>query len=160
MTSHGFVPWDDQHHISCPPPMACTTAAGFCQRQQHAACRPHQTSKTFRTEEILEIPNSSGNHSSPFITENSEYIVAGTRFSLSDGRPLQSRRAHRHLQAKLQEAPPQHQHQSRKRPKMKSPSRSCCPASTSTSAAPARASPTTGCSSPATTPNSPTPCSK
>ena len=32
--------------------------------------------------EILEVPNSGGNHSSPFITENSDYIVAGTRFSI------------------------------------------------------------------------------
>ncbi len=37
--------------------------------------------KTFRTTEIIEIPNSSGNHSSPFITENTEYVIAGTRFS-------------------------------------------------------------------------------
>src|SRR5690606_3044367 len=37
---------------------------------------------TFKTAEILELPNSAGNHSSPFITENTEYIVAGTRFSV------------------------------------------------------------------------------
>jgi nitrous-oxide reductase len=38
--------------------------------------------KTFRTEEIIELPNSAGNHSSPFITENTEYVVAGTRFAV------------------------------------------------------------------------------
>ena len=38
--------------------------------------------KTFRTDEIIELPNSAGNHSSPFITENTEYVVAGTRFSV------------------------------------------------------------------------------
>ncbi|HRD41008.1 MAG TPA: nitrous oxide reductase, partial [Bacteroidia bacterium] len=37
---------------------------------------------TFRTNEIIELPNSGGNHSSPFITENTEYVVAGTRFSV------------------------------------------------------------------------------
>src|SRR5690606_14298430 len=37
---------------------------------------------TFETAEIIEIPNSSGNHSSPFTTENTEYVVAGTRFSV------------------------------------------------------------------------------
>jgi nitrous-oxide reductase len=37
---------------------------------------------TFETAEIIEIPNSGGNHSSPFITANSEYVVAGTRFSV------------------------------------------------------------------------------
>ena len=41
--------------------------------------------KTFKTEEILELPNSGGNHSSPFITENSEYIVAEPRFSVPVG---------------------------------------------------------------------------
>ncbi len=30
----------------------------------------------------MEIPNSAGNHSSSFITENTEYVVAGTRFSV------------------------------------------------------------------------------
>ena len=38
--------------------------------------------RTFRTAEIIELPNSGGNHSSPFITENTEYVVAGTRFSI------------------------------------------------------------------------------
>ena len=38
--------------------------------------------KTFRTEDIIELPNSAGNHSSPFITENTEYVVAGTRFAV------------------------------------------------------------------------------
>ena len=38
--------------------------------------------KSFKTSEIIELPNSAGNHSSPFITENTEYVVAGTRFSV------------------------------------------------------------------------------
>ena len=37
---------------------------------------------TFETTEIIEIPNSAGNHSSSFVTENTEYVVAGTRFSV------------------------------------------------------------------------------
>ena len=40
---------------------------------------------TFRTASIIEIPNSAGNHSSPFTTGNSEYVVAGTRFSIPMG---------------------------------------------------------------------------
>jgi len=40
--------------------------------------------RTFRTAEIIELPNSAGNHSSPFGTENSEYIVASTRFSVPE----------------------------------------------------------------------------
>jgi len=37
---------------------------------------------TFETTEIIEVPNSAGNHSSSFVTENTEYVVAGTRFSV------------------------------------------------------------------------------
>jgi len=37
---------------------------------------------TFETVEIIEIPNSAGNHASPFVTQNTEYTVAGTRFSV------------------------------------------------------------------------------
>src|SRR5690606_36329839 len=40
---------------------------------------------TFKTVEIIEIPNSAGNHSSPFITQNTEYVEAGTRFSVPVG---------------------------------------------------------------------------
>ncbi|MEX2596295.1 MAG: nitrous oxide reductase, partial [Salibacteraceae bacterium] len=36
----------------------------------------------FETVEIIEIPNSAGNHSSPYLTMNTEYVVAGTRFSV------------------------------------------------------------------------------
>lgn len=84
-TSHGFVPWDDLHHI------ALSTTSG-----QHdgrwAFANANNTPrvarvdmKTFKTVEILELPNSGGNHSSPFITENTEYVVAGTRFSVPVG---------------------------------------------------------------------------
>ena len=38
--------------------------------------------KEFETTEIIEIPNSAGNHASPFVTENTEYIIASTRFSI------------------------------------------------------------------------------
>jgi nitrous-oxide reductase len=81
-TSHGFVPWDDLHHI------ALSTTNGI-HDGRWAFANGNNTPRlarvdltTFRTAEILEIPNSAGNHSSPFITENSEYIVAGTRFSV------------------------------------------------------------------------------
>ena len=84
-TSNGFVPWDDLHHI------ALSTTAG-AHDGRWAFGNANNTPriaridlKTFRTAEILEIPNSAGNHSSPFITENSEYVVAGTRFSVPIG---------------------------------------------------------------------------
>ena len=81
-TSHGFVPWDDLHH----PALSVTNgehdgrwAFGNANNTPRIA---RIDLKTFRTAEIIEIPNSGGNHSSPFITENSEYVVAGTRFSV------------------------------------------------------------------------------
>ena len=80
-TSHGFVPWDDSHHI------ALSTTEGE-HDGRWAFVNGNNTPRiarinlsTFRTEEIIEIPNSSGNHSSPFLTENTEYAIAGTRFS-------------------------------------------------------------------------------
>jgi nitrous-oxide reductase len=84
-TSHGFVPWDDLHHI------AISTTKGE-HDGRWAFANANNTPRiarvdltTFETAEILEIPNSAGNHSSPFITENTEYVVAGTRFSVPMG---------------------------------------------------------------------------
>ncbi|MFN3841190.1 MAG: Sec-dependent nitrous-oxide reductase [Cyclobacteriaceae bacterium] len=84
-TSHGFVPWDDLHH----PALSTTNgehdgrwAFGNANNTPRVA-RIDLT--TFRTAEIIELPNSGGNHSSPFITENTEYVVAGTRFSVPLG---------------------------------------------------------------------------
>jgi nitrous-oxide reductase len=36
----------------------------------------------FQTAEIIEIPNSAGNHASSFVTVNTEYVSAATRFSI------------------------------------------------------------------------------
>lgn len=84
-TSHGFVPWDDLHHIA----LSVTNgehdgrwAFGNANNTPRVA-RVDLT--TFETVEILEIPNSAGNHSSPFVTANTEYIVASSRFSVPIG---------------------------------------------------------------------------
>lgn len=84
-TSHGYVPWDDLHH-----PAISTTNGEHDGRWVfgNANNTPRVARidlKTFRTSEIIELPNSGGNHSSPFITENTEYVVAGTRFSVPVG---------------------------------------------------------------------------
>ncbi|MBN8575527.1 MAG: Sec-dependent nitrous-oxide reductase [Cytophagales bacterium] len=84
-TSHGYVPWDDLHH-----PALSTTNGEHDGRWVfgNANNTPRVARidlKTFRTAEIIELPNSGGNHSSPFITENTEYVVAGTRFSVPVG---------------------------------------------------------------------------
>jgi nitrous-oxide reductase len=80
-TSFGFQSWDDQHHLSLSQTKGEHDGRWIFANANNTPRVARISLKTFRTEEILEIPNSSGNHSSPFITENSEYIVAGTRFS-------------------------------------------------------------------------------
>ncbi len=81
-TSHGFIPWDDSHH----PDLSQTNGVidgRWCFINANNTPRVARISlQTFETEEILEIPNSASNHSSSFVTENTEYIVAGTRFSV------------------------------------------------------------------------------
>ncbi len=81
-TSFGFVPWDDAHH----PELSQTngeTDGRWCFINGNNTPRVARIDlSTFETTEIVEIPNSGGNHSSPFTTENTEYIVAGTRFSI------------------------------------------------------------------------------
>ncbi len=81
-TSHGFIPWDDAHH-----PDISQTAGELDGR--YVFINGNNTPRiakvdltVFETTEILEIPNSAGNHSSSFVTENTEYVVAGTRFSV------------------------------------------------------------------------------
>ncbi len=81
-TSFGTIPWDDAHH----PDLSQTDGVvdgRWCFINANNTPRIARVSlSTFETEEIIEIPNSAGNHSSSFVTENTEYVVAGTRFSV------------------------------------------------------------------------------
>jgi nitrous-oxide reductase len=81
-TSHGFVPWDDLHHIALSQTNGEHDGRWAFGNGNNTPRIARIDLSTFRTAEILEIPNSAGNHASPFITENSEYIVAATRFSV------------------------------------------------------------------------------
>jgi nitrous-oxide reductase len=81
-TSHGFVPWDDLHHIALSETDGIQDGRWVFGNGNNTPRIARIDLKTFHTAEIIEIPNSAGNHSSPFITENSEYVVAGTRFSI------------------------------------------------------------------------------
>jgi nitrous-oxide reductase len=81
-TSHGSVPWDDLHHIALSETDGVHDGRWAFANGNNTPRIARVDLKTFRTAEIIEIPNSGGNHSSPFITENSEYVVAGTRFSI------------------------------------------------------------------------------
>ncbi|MCU0321059.1 MAG: Sec-dependent nitrous-oxide reductase [Chitinophagaceae bacterium] len=84
-TSHGNVPWDDLHHIALSTTKGEHDGRWMFANANNTPRVARISFKSFRTEEILEIPNSGGNHSSPFITENTEYLVAGTRFSVPMG---------------------------------------------------------------------------
>ena len=81
-TSHGFVPWDDLHHVELSQTTGEINGKWAFANANNTPRLARVDLKTFRTAEIIELPNSGGNHSSPFGTENSEYIVAGTRFSV------------------------------------------------------------------------------
>lgn len=84
-TSHGFVPWDDLHHIALSTTKGEHDGRWAFGNGNNTPRVARVDLASFRTVEILEIPNSGGNHSSPFITENTEYVVAGTRFSIPMG---------------------------------------------------------------------------
>ncbi len=82
MTSHGEVPWDDLHHVQMSQTNGEIDGRWVFGNGNNTPRVARIDLTTFRTVEILEIPNSGGNHSSPFITENTEYVIAGTRFSI------------------------------------------------------------------------------
>tara|TARA_R110002072_G_scaffold59514_3_gene151623 strand:+ start:51965 stop:53926 length:1962 start_codon:yes stop_codon:yes gene_type:complete len=81
-TSHGFVPWDDAHHPDISQTNGELDGRWIFINGNNTPRIARISLKTFETEEIIEVPNSAGNHSSSFITENTEYVVAGTRFSV------------------------------------------------------------------------------
>lgn len=81
-TSHGFVPWDDQHHLDLSQTNGEIDGRWIFANANNTPRIARVDLTTFKTAEIIEIPNSAGNHSSPFITENTEYVIAGTRFSV------------------------------------------------------------------------------
>lgn len=84
-TSHGFVPWDDLHHIALSTTNGEHDGRWAFGNGNNTPRIARVSLKSFKTEEILELPFSGGNHSSPFITENTEYVIAGTRFSVPMG---------------------------------------------------------------------------
>ncbi len=81
-TSHGFVPWDDLHHPELSQTNGEIDGRWVFGNANNTPRVARIDLSTFRTAEIIELPNSAGNHSSPFTTENTEYVVAGTRFSV------------------------------------------------------------------------------
>ena len=82
MTSHGFIPWDDAHHPKLSQTEGIADGRWIFINANNTPRVARVDLTTFKTAEIIEIPNSGGNHGSPFLTENTEYVVASTRFSV------------------------------------------------------------------------------
>ncbi|MFD1616034.1 Sec-dependent nitrous-oxide reductase [Gelatiniphilus marinus] len=81
-TSYGFIPWDDSHHPDISQTNGELDGRWIFINGNNTPRIARVGLRSFETEEIIEVPNSAGNHSSSFITENTEYVVAGTRFSV------------------------------------------------------------------------------
>lgn len=81
-TSFGFIPWGDSHHPDISQTEGVLDGRWVFINENNTPRIARIDLTTFETTEIIEIPNSAGNHSSSFITENTEYVVAGTRFSV------------------------------------------------------------------------------
>ncbi len=81
-TSYGFVPWGDAHHPDISQTNGELDGRWVFINENNTPRIARVDLTTFETAEIIEVPNSAGNHSSSFITENTEYVVAGTRFSV------------------------------------------------------------------------------
>ncbi|KAA3634891.1 MAG: Sec-dependent nitrous-oxide reductase [Calditrichaeota bacterium] len=82
MTSYGFVPWDDSHHPELSQTGGVPDGRWLFINGNNTPRVARIDLTTFETVEIIQIPNSGGNHASPFVTPNNEYVVASTRFSL------------------------------------------------------------------------------
>ncbi len=81
-TSYGVVPWDDSHHIEMSQTDGQFDGRWLFVNGNNTPRIARIDLTTFETVEILEIPDVAGLHCAPFITENSEYLVSGTRFSV------------------------------------------------------------------------------
>ena len=81
-TSHGFVPWDDSHHTQLSKTDGQDDGRWLFINGNNTPRIARINLATFKTDEIIELPNVGGNHASPFLTENTEYVVGNTRFSI------------------------------------------------------------------------------
>jgi nitrous-oxide reductase len=81
-TSYGFVPWDDAHHPSLSKTDGMNDGRWIFINGNNTPRVARIDLAEMNTKEIIEIPNSAGNHASPFVTQGTEYVVAATRFSV------------------------------------------------------------------------------
>jgi nitrous-oxide reductase len=81
-TSYGFLPWDDAHHPELSMTDGVPDGRWVFINGNNTPRVARVDLNSFETTEIIEIPNSAGNHGSPFVTPNTDYLVATTRFSI------------------------------------------------------------------------------
>ncbi|MDZ7721093.1 MAG: Sec-dependent nitrous-oxide reductase [Balneolaceae bacterium] len=81
-TSHGFIPWDDAHHPEISQTNGVPDGRWVFINGNNTPRIARIDLSTFQTAEIIEIPNSAGNHASSFVTVNTDYVSAATRFSI------------------------------------------------------------------------------
>jgi nitrous-oxide reductase len=82
MTSYGFIPWDDSHHPHLSQTNGDADGRWVFINGNNTPRIARIDLQYFETRETLEIPNTGGNHGSSFVTQNTEYIVGATRFSI------------------------------------------------------------------------------
>ncbi len=82
MTSHGFVPWDDSHHPQLSRTEGQDDGRWLFINANNTPRIARLDLGVFKTREIIELPNTGGNHASPFTTQNTEYVVGASRFSV------------------------------------------------------------------------------
>ena len=82
MTSYGFIPWDDSHHPHISQTNGDSDGRWIYINANNTPRIARIDLQTFETKEILELPNTGGNHASSFVTSNSEYVIGATRFSI------------------------------------------------------------------------------
>lgn len=81
-TSFGFIPWGDAHHPDISQTNGKLDGRWVFINENNTPRIARIDLTTFETVETIEIPNSAGNHSSSYVTDNTEYVVAGTRFAV------------------------------------------------------------------------------
>ncbi len=81
-TSYGSIPWDDAHHPQLSKTNGETDGRWLFINANNTPRIARIDLTTFETSEIIEIPNTSGSHASPYLTENTEYLVSSSRFSV------------------------------------------------------------------------------
>ncbi|HTK56392.1 MAG TPA: Sec-dependent nitrous-oxide reductase [Gemmatimonadales bacterium] len=81
-TSYGNVPWDDAHHPELSMTDGVPDGRWLFINGNNTPRIARMDLANMETAEIIEIPNAAGNHASPFVTQNTEYAVSATRFSV------------------------------------------------------------------------------